>query len=103
MKVEQTIQRVSKGHGGHYMVGATRNAGAVAEFEQLFHEIASISNLLNLLTTNRPMDRIECQLQHHAPSTTRRHTFNQNVVKLLDCARASKSIHGDGQCSCFIT
>ena len=39
MKVEQTIQRVSKGPGGHYVVGATRNVSAVAEFELLFHEI----------------------------------------------------------------
>ncbi|KAH3719889.1 hypothetical protein DPMN_062773 [Dreissena polymorpha] len=31
MKVEQTIQRVSKGPGGHYVAGETRNAGAVAE------------------------------------------------------------------------
>ena len=53
MKVEQTIHRVSKGHGGHYVVGATRNAGAVAEFELLFHEIGSITNLLNSLTTNQ--------------------------------------------------
>jgi len=63
-------------------VGETRNAGAVAEFELLFHEIGSITNL-NLLTTNKPMDHTECHLQH-ALSTTRRHTFNQNVVKLLD-------------------
>ena len=54
-KVEQTIQRVSKGHGGHYVVGATCNAGAVAEYELLFHEIGSITNLLNSLTTNQSM------------------------------------------------
>ena len=56
MKVEQTIQRVSKGPGGHYVVGATRNASAVAEIELLFHEIGSILNLLNFLTTNHPMN-----------------------------------------------
>ena len=39
MKVEQTIQRVSKGPGGHYVMGATRNASAVAEFELLFHDL----------------------------------------------------------------
>ena len=83
MKVEHTIQRVSKGPGGDYVVGATRNASAVAEFELLFHEIGSITNLLNLLTTNHPMNHTECHLQH-ALSITRRHTFNQNVVKLLD-------------------
>ena len=52
MKVEQTIQRVSKGHGGHYAVGDTRNAAAVAEFELLFHEIGSITSLLDLLVSN---------------------------------------------------
>ena len=84
MKVEQTIQRVSKGPGGHYVVGATRNAGAVVEFfELLFHEIRYITNLLNFLTTYHPMNHIECHLQH-ALSITRLHTFNQNVVKLLD-------------------
>lgn len=92
MKVEQTIQRVSKGPGGHYVVGETRNAGAVAEFELLFHEIGSITNLLNLLTTNKPMDRTECHLQH-ALSTTRRHTFNENVVKLLDYVLERQNPH----------
>lgn len=92
MKVEQTIQRVSKSPGGHYMVGETRNAGAVAEFELLFHEIGSITNLLNLLTTNKPMDRTECHLQH-ALSTTRRHTFNENVVKLLDYVLERQNPH----------
>ena len=43
MVVEQTIQRVSNGRGGHHMVGAARNASAVAEFEVLFNEIGSIT------------------------------------------------------------
>jgi hypothetical protein len=86
MKVEQTIQRVSKGPGGHYVVGATGNATAVAEFELLFHEIGSITSLLNLLTSNHPMSHTECHLQH-ALSTTRRLTFNHNVAKLLDYVR----------------
>ena len=83
MKVEQTIQRVSNGHGGHYVVGATRNASALAEFELLFHEIGSITNLLNFITTNHPMNNTECHLQH-ALSIIRRHSFNQNVVTLFD-------------------
>ena len=29
MKIEQTIQRLSKGIGGRYVAGATRNASAV--------------------------------------------------------------------------
>jgi hypothetical protein len=83
MKVEQTIQRVSKGPGGHYVVGITRNASAVAEFELLFHEIGSITSLLNSVTSNHPMNHTECHLQH-ALSTTRQITFNRNVSKLLD-------------------
>ena len=34
------------------MVGATRNTSAVAEFELLYHDIGSITNLLNLGETN---------------------------------------------------
>lgn len=33
MKVEQTIQRVSKGPGYHYKVETTRNASVMEEFE----------------------------------------------------------------------
>ncbi|KAH3737371.1 hypothetical protein DPMN_043954 [Dreissena polymorpha] len=82
MKVEQTIQRVSKSPG-HYVVGETCNAGAVAQFELLFHEIGSITSLLNHLTTNKPMDHTECHLQH-SPNATRRHSLNHNVDMLLD-------------------
>ena len=39
MKFKQTIQRVWKGPGGHYVIGATHNANAVTEFELLVHEI----------------------------------------------------------------
>ncbi|KAH3832373.1 hypothetical protein DPMN_105658 [Dreissena polymorpha] len=83
LKVEQTIQRVSKGPGGHYVVGETRNAGALAEFELLFHEIGSITSLLNLLTTKNPMDHTECHLQHSL-SATRRNSFNHNEEMLLN-------------------
>ncbi|KAH3898504.1 hypothetical protein DPMN_022737 [Dreissena polymorpha] len=82
VKVEQTIQRVSKGPGGHYVVEETRNSGAVAEFELLLHEIGSITSLLNLLTTNKPMDHTKCHLQH-SMSATRRHSFNHNVEMLF--------------------
>lgn len=83
MKVEQTVQRVSKGPGGHYVVGMTRSASALAEFELLYHEIGSITNVLNYLTTNHPLHHTECHLQH-ALNTTRRLTLNRNVTKLLD-------------------
>ncbi|KAH3705184.1 hypothetical protein DPMN_080250 [Dreissena polymorpha] len=77
MNVEQTIQRVSKGPGGHYVVRETRNAAAVAEFEILFHEVGYITSCLNFLTTNKPMDHTKCHLQHSL-SATRRHSFNHN-------------------------
>ncbi|KAH3786936.1 hypothetical protein DPMN_165054 [Dreissena polymorpha] len=77
------LQRVSKDPGGHYVVEETRNAGAVAEFELLFHEIGSITSLLNLLTTNKPIDHTECHLQHSL-SATRQNSFNHNVEMLLD-------------------
>ena len=64
MKVDQTIQKVSKGPGGHFVVGATRNAGSVAEFELLFHEIGCITNLLNHVTTNNSLKHTECHLHH---------------------------------------
>ncbi|KAH3868329.1 hypothetical protein DPMN_031472 [Dreissena polymorpha] len=92
MKVEQTIQRVLKGPGGRYVAGETRNAGAVAEFELLFHEIGTITSLLNLLTTNKPIDHTECHLQHSL-SATRRHSFNQNVEMLLDYVLERQNPH----------
>ena len=49
MKVKQTIQRVSNCIGGHYVVGATRNASAVAESDLLFKEIGSITNLISTI------------------------------------------------------
>ncbi len=78
MKVEQTIQRVSKGPGGHQVVGATRNIGAVSEFNLLFHEIGPITSLVNHLTTNRPLEHTECHLQHSLGSS-RRIAFDENM------------------------
>ena len=37
-KHEQTGQRVSKGPGGHFVVGATHQVALVAEFEILYHD-----------------------------------------------------------------
>ena len=82
MKVKQTIQRVLKGPGGHFVVGTTHNANAVAEFELFFHEIGMITDILNFLTNNHTLKQT-CHLQH-ALSTTRRLTFNQDASKLLD-------------------
>ena len=55
------------------MVGATCNASAVVEFELLFHEIGSVTNLLNFLTTNHGSDEphrmsYPACTEHHSPS-----------------------------------
>ena len=42
MKLEQSIQRASKGSGG--IVGQTRNTAVVVEWQLFFHEILLISN-----------------------------------------------------------
>lgn len=60
--VSVTIQRVSKAPGGHYLGGATRNACVVAEFEFLYHEIGSITNVFNFVATNHPMKHKECHI-----------------------------------------
>ena len=83
MHCKQTIQRVSNCPGRYYVVGATRNVSAVAEFEFLFNEIGCMTNLLSFLTTNHPMNHTACHLKHML-SNTRLNTFNRNVVKLQD-------------------
>lgn len=60
MKVKQTIQRVSKGPVRHYIVGATHNTNAVAEFELLFHEIGMVTDILNYLTNNHTLKQTKC-------------------------------------------
>ena len=47
-------------------------------------EIGFITHLLNFLTTNHPMNLNQIEGHEHALSSTRRHTFNRNLVKLLD-------------------
>ena len=64
MKVKQTIQRVSNCLVDHYVVGATRNASAVAEFELVFNEIGYITNLLIFLTTNHVCICQACVYMH---------------------------------------
>ena len=83
MKMEQTVQRVSKGPGGHFVVGATLKISAVSEFELLYHEIGSITNVLNIVTSNTSLEHTECHLQH-ALNPTHRVTVNRSVLKLFD-------------------
>lgn len=83
MKLEQTIQKVSKGPGGHFVACQTHNERSVAQFELLFHEIVAITNLFQSVTSKKSDNRAECFLGNNlAPSKTT--LFNDNVVKLLD-------------------
>lgn len=83
MKLEQCMNRFSKGPGGHVIVGMTGNIAAVAEFGLLFHEIIAITNLFQSLTSARLMDHLETSIQHDL-SGRNGLIFDRNVKKLLD-------------------
>ena len=64
----------------------------MVEFELLYHEIGSVTNVLNVLSTSQPVSHTECHLRH-ALKPTRRHTFNNNVAKLLDFALEHQNLY----------
>ena len=78
MKVEQTIQRDSKGPGGHHVVGETRKAQSCADYELLYHEIANIGVLLNEITRTTNT-RSESYLPHSL-NQNRQYNFNGQVI-----------------------
>jgi len=81
------------------VVGTTRNAIAVTEFELLFREIGSITSVLNFVISNNFMSHTERHLQH-ALSITRRTTFNCNLLDFvleLQKPSAAKSIFCNSQ------
>ena len=90
MKMEQGLQCVSKGPGGHYVVGVSGNAAAVAEFELLFHEVGKIASLIAELTGNDALQHLESNVQP-CYSETRRNIFNENLISLLDFMMARKN------------
>ena len=92
MKMEQSLQCVSKGPGGHFVVGLSGNAAAVAEFELLFQETGQIASLLSFLTGNKALQHLESNLQP-CFSQTRRNVFNDNLVSLLDFMLARKNVY----------
>lgn len=57
----------------------------MAEFELLYHENGSVTNVLDLLTSTESLKHKKCHIQH-ALSKTRRIQVNHNVSKLLGCA-----------------
>lgn len=98
MKVKQTIQRLSKGPGGHVVVGAKHKANAVAEFELLFDEIGMIIDVLKFLTNNFKTGRMP------SPACTEYHSLPYIQPKCFKaagiCARVAESILSDNQCAC---
>ena len=90
MKMELGLQCFSKGPGGHYVVGVSGNAAAVAEFELLFHEVGKIASLITELTGNDAQQHLESNMQP-CYSETRRNIFNDNLISLLDFMLARKN------------
>lgn len=84
IKAQHSLQKVSKGPDGHYVVGETRKPAAVAEFEFFYHEIRDIANLLAHLTAGNS-EHMKCNLQC-CFSKSRRLAFNTifNISHLLD-------------------
>ena len=87
MKLEQSINRFSKGPGGHVVVGSSGDAAAVAEFELLFHEILSITNLVNAIMTDGVADHLETNIQHGLQGK-KGLIFDRNVTRFLDIVNA---------------
>lgn len=92
MKMEQGLQCVSKGPGGHYVVGQSGNAAAVAEFELLFPEVGKIARLLSDLITGSSSQHLESNIQS-CFNQTRRNIFNDNVCKLLSFISARQNVY----------
>lgn len=90
MKLEQTTQCSAKGPGGYYVVGNLRNAGCIAEFELLFHEVVAISNLLRQVTNAKLIDHTECRVQHSLYGS-KGMLFDKNVARLLDFVKSREN------------
>ena len=75
MRHEQSGQKVSKGPGGHYVVGATHKVNVVSEFELIYHKIGAICN--------ETLQHQECNLQRTF-SPSRKVVVNKGVARLLD-------------------
>ena len=67
MKLEQTIQKVSKGLSSHFVAGEKNKKSSVPQFELLNHEIVAITNLFQLVTSKKSNNRAECNLGNHFP------------------------------------
>ena len=90
MTLEQTQNRFSQGPGGHVIVGKAGDVAAVAEFNILFHEAKSMTNLLHALTNARLMDHLETAIRHDLCGN-RGLLFDKNVGRLLDYIQAHRN------------
>ena len=81
MKLEQTIQRVSKDDGG--IIGEQRKEAYVAEWNLFFHETHQIGELLRDLTSSNLNDSRDTYIHHDLIGDSKRKTFNKMVTQLL--------------------
>ena len=82
LKLEQSINRFSKGMGGYVCVGSAGNVSAVAEFELLFHEILQIINFVDELMGSK-LKHLDTNIQHslHGSKGLK---FHNNILRVLD-------------------
>ena len=80
MKLEQTIQRSQKSSKG--VIGQTRQANYVSEWEVVYHEILAISNTLRYLIRSNIGNR-ECEL-HHELYGNFALNYNKQVIKVIE-------------------
>ena len=83
IKLEQAINRFSKGKGGYVSVGSSGNISSVSEFELLFHEVLAITNLVNMLMKDEVMGHLETNIQHTLKGR-KGAIFDKNVTKFFD-------------------
>ena len=80
MKLKQTIQRSQKSSKG--VIGQTRQANYVSEWEVVYHEILAISNTLRYLIRSNIGNR-ECEL-HHELHGNFALNYNKQVIKVIE-------------------
>ena len=87
LKLEQSINRFSKGQGGYVCVGAAGDVSAVAEFELLFHEILQIMNVADEVMGNKTLGHLETNIQHSLRGSESA-KFHNSILRVLDVVNA---------------
>ena len=83
LKLEQSVNRFSSGPGAPATIGKSGVDAAMTEFTILFHEILSITNLLQSMTSPKLLDHSETNIRHDLTGKSGL-VFDQNVKRLLD-------------------